>query len=164
SPDFLRQRLRVDEIADPQSAPGHLIFVGRAYAAGRCSDAPVAELGFDGGLEHAVIGKNQMTSIRYEKAPVDRDIHRGLNCLRFFNQCERIEHDAATNDTLHIRLKDSGRYQVKDMAAVVDAHRVSGVVAALVSCYAIKGFRKDVDNLAFSFVAPLDANNCEILF
>src|SRR5215831_15051259 len=53
---------------------------------------------------------------------------------------------------------------MEDMTAITDAYRVSGVVAALVPGYAIVGLREDVDNLAFSFVAPLDAYNCEILF
>src|SRR5215472_2488584 len=76
SPDFLRQRIRTDEIADSKSAPCHLVFVGRAYAAGRRSDAPLAELVFDGRLDDAVIGEYEVTSIRYEKAPLDRHSHR----------------------------------------------------------------------------------------
>src|SRR5262249_51162593 len=81
SPDFLRQCIRTDQIADPQSAPRHLVFVSRAYTAGRRSDAPLPEMVFDGRLEYAVIGKNQVTSIRYEKAALDRHLHRRLNRL-----------------------------------------------------------------------------------
>ena len=47
---------------------------------------------------------------------------------------------------------------------IAETYRVSGIVSALVSGDAVEFFRKNIDNLAFTFVAPLDAYDCDIAF
>ncbi len=53
---------------------------------------------------------------------------------------------------------------MKHVAAISDADSMSGVVAALITRDAVEAFRKDVDDLTFSFVPPLNAYDCDILF
>ena len=51
---------------------------------------------------------------------------------------------------------------MKHVAAIPDADSMSGVVAALITRDAVEAFRKDVDDLTFAFVAPLDTYYCDI--
>ena len=48
------------------------------------------------------------------------------------------------------------------MSARSEADRVARIVAALIARNTIEASRKDIDNLTFSFIAPLDSNNGEI--
>src|SRR6185295_13818285 len=50
------------------------------------------------------------------------------------------------------------------MAAVIDTHRVAGIVSALIPRDTVVALRKDINDFTLSFVAPLDAYNCEVLF
>ena len=53
---------------------------------------------------------------------------------------------------------------MQDMALIANADGMSGVVAALIAGHTVVSFGKDIDNLPLTFVAPLDAYNCEVLF
>ena len=53
---------------------------------------------------------------------------------------------------------------MQNVPAIAETYRVSGIVSALVSGDAVEFFRKNIDNLAFTFVAPLDAYDCDIAF
>src|SRR5262249_38304433 len=53
--------------------------------------------------------------------------------------------------------------QVQDEFALADAHRVAGVVAALIARDDLKMRRKDIDYFAFAFVAPLSADHDDVL-
>jgi hypothetical protein len=61
-------------------------------------------------------------------------------------------------------LKYPGWDEVQDVPPVPDAYGVTGVMAALISRDAVVSLRKDIYNLTLSFVAPLDAYDCEVLF
>ena len=52
---------------------------------------------------------------------------------------------------------------MQNVPLVSDADGVSGVVSALITCDAVEFFRENVDDLALSLIAPLDAYNCEIV-
>src|SRR5687767_9901598 len=49
------------------------------------------------------------------------------------------------------------------MTAAAEVYGVSCVMSALVARNAVVSFGEDIDNLAFSFIAPLKANDCNIL-
>jgi len=53
---------------------------------------------------------------------------------------------------------------VQNVTAISKADGMTGVVSTLVSRDAVEFFRQDVDDLTFSFVAPLHADDCEIHF
>jgi len=53
---------------------------------------------------------------------------------------------------------------MKHVAAIADVNGVTGIMAALVPRDAVILRRKDIDYLSLSFVAPLNANNCEVPF
>jgi hypothetical protein len=53
---------------------------------------------------------------------------------------------------------------MEDVTAIAEADGMTGVMTALIAGDAVVALRKDIDNLSFSFVAPLKANDCEVLF
>ena len=92
------------------------------------------------------------------------DRHGLLDRLRLFDERQRIQNHSATNNASHFRLKNSGWDQVQNVTAISKADGMTGVVSTLVSRDAVEFFRQDVDDLTFSFVAPLHADDCEIHF
>jgi len=111
-----------------------------------------------------VIRQNQMAAIGDEQAALHLNRQGLLDRLRFLDERERIENHSTTDNARHFRLKNSGRDQVQDVAAIPKTDRVACIVTALVSGDAVESFRQDIDDLTLSFVTPLDADDCEILF
>jgi hypothetical protein len=111
-----------------------------------------------------VIGKYQVASVGYKEPARQGNRHRFLDRVGFFNQSEWIQNHAAADNTLHIGMKNSRRNQMKHVAAIANVNGVTGIMAALVPRDAVVLRRKDIDDLSFSFVAPLNANDCEVLF
>src|SRR5207248_2551090 len=108
-----------------------------------------------------MIGKYQMTAVGDEQPSLDGNRHRGLDCFGLFDERQRIQHHAAADHALHARLKDARWYEMKNMTAVAEADRVAGVMSALVARDAGILPRQDIDYFSLSFVAPLNANDCE---
>lgn len=53
---------------------------------------------------------------------------------------------------------------MEDKSLFSDSNRVSGIVAALIPGDDVEIVRDDVDDLSFTFVAPLGAHDCDVLF
>jgi hypothetical protein len=51
---------------------------------------------------------------------------------------------------------------MKDMLSISDINRVTGIMAALIAGDAVKVLGEDVDDLAFSLIAPLKADDGEV--
>src|SRR2546425_8033057 len=105
-----------------------------------------------------------MTAVRDQKPAEKGDRHRLLDGLRLLDQCERIENHSTPDHTCDSRLKNSRWNEMQHVAAISDADGMSGIVAALITRHAVEAFRKNIDDLTFSFVAPLNAYDCGILF
>jgi hypothetical protein len=87
-----------------------------------------------------------------------------LERVGFFNQSEWVQNHAAADNTFHIGVENSRRNQMEYVAAIADVNSVTGIMATLVPRDAVILGRKDIDDLSLSFVAPLNANDCEVLF
>jgi hypothetical protein len=59
-------------------------------------------------------------------------------------------------------MKYAGGYQVENVFQRPEADRMAGIVTALIPRNTIEAGGKNIDNLAFSFITPLDSNNGEI--
>src|SRR6185369_4087593 len=57
-------------------------------------------------------------------------------------------------------MHDSGGQQVQHKRLIADLDRVAGVVTALITSDDVETLSEQIDNLAFTFVAPLGANDC----
>ena len=143
---------------DPNSATAHLVFVAWADPSAGGADRGAALLLFAGQVERAVIGHDdvrvkadQQVIGRYGQAPL-------LEAVHFTYQHAGIEHHSVSNHAQFAPMKDSGGDQVEDMLLPVYDQSVSGVVSALKPDDQIRPLRKQIDNLALSFIAPLSAH------
>ena len=75
----------------------------------------------------------------------------------------RRQHDAVADVDAHLRPQNARRNQPQDGLPVADDQRVAGVVAALEAHDALRVLGQPVDDLAFAFVAPLGADDDDVL-
>ncbi len=73
-----------------------------------------------------------------------------------------IEHDAVADHRQFAGTQHAGRQQRELVGLAVDDERVAGIVAALEADDDVGLLRQPVDDLAFSFVAPLGADDNNI--
>jgi hypothetical protein len=59
-------------------------------------------------------------------------------------------------------MKNAGWNEPQHELLAVDIHGMPGVVSPLVSGHDVEVWSEEVDDLAFAFIAPLRAENCEI--
>jgi hypothetical protein len=103
-----------------------------------------------------------MTAIGYEESSVEGD-SGVLEVPEFVDKGQRIQNHAIAHDASDLRMKDSRRDDVENVTFTAERNGMPGVVPSLVARNAVESFGEDVDNLSFSFVAPLQADDCDIL-
>ena len=89
----------------------------------------------------------------------------GAGLLEHFNliqQRARIEHHAVADDHAHAGMQHAAGDQLQDELLAAHLDRVAGVVPALVAGHEIEFLRKQIDDFALAFVAPLRPENDEI--
>jgi hypothetical protein len=74
----------------------------------------------------------------------------------------RIDDHAVSNDARDARMQDSRWNQPQNELRATDVHGVAGIVTALVACDDGKMWRKEIDNLAFPFIAPLSTHDSQV--
>src|ERR1700722_13526760 len=99
-----------------------------------------------------------MGAIADEQTPVN--LHAGLSQRRnFLEERHGVEDDPVADHTAASGAQYSARNQLQNELFTVDDDGMAGVVATGVSRNDGEILRKHVDDLAFTFVAPLGANN-----
>ncbi len=83
----------------------------------------------------------------------------GAQRIHFLHECERIEHHAVADHAAASFAQHPARNELKDELLALDRYCVSGIVAARIARYDVEAFRENVNNLAFTFVAPLRADD-----
>ena len=105
-----------------------------------------------------MVGQNHLRAVRDEKISVDPHA-----CLaqrtHFLQKGHGVQNHAVADHAAARRPQHSARHQLQDELLAVDDDRVAGIVAASVTGYDGKALRQDVDNLSFTLVAPLGADN-----
>src|SRR5262249_40183789 len=77
----------------------------------------------------------------------------------FSDQRMRVEHHAIADDRKLAGANDARGKQRKLVGLAVDDERMAGIVSALKANHYVGLLREPVDDLAFSFVAPLRADD-----
>jgi hypothetical protein len=106
--------------------------------------------------------ENDVRPIRDKQVTGDTDA-RSLQRLHFFDQRRRIDHDPIADNRLDSRPKDTAGDQFQHVLGVADEDRVPRIVAALVAGHYIETVGKQVDNLALTLIAPLCAQNNDVV-
>src|SRR5208337_3628282 len=143
---------------NPNTSSAYLVFVAWANPpAGGANRAPALAF-FAGQVERTVIGHDDM-GVKADQQIVGRYAQaRFLEAVHFLYQHAGIEHHSVSNHALLVLMKNSGGEQVEDMLLPVYYQRVPRIVSALEPDNEIRLLRKQIDNLAFSLIAPLSAH------
>ena len=161
--DLVVQRIGIGEVHEPDRAPGDLVLISRADAAlGRADlgsgDAPRLAMG----VKFAMQRQNQRDVLG------DLEVgRRHFDALRaqlldLLDEMIGIEDDAIADDRQLSGPNNAGRKQRELISLAVDHERMAGVMAALEPHHDVGADRQPIDDLAFSFVAPLGADNDNI--
>ena len=155
--EFFAETIGVEQIAHANSAARHFVFVRRTDSARGGSDFRSTARLFSGFVHFAMIGKNQVGAIAEKKPPANFDAGF-FQIFEFGDERRRIDHGAGTNHSSFLGPQNAAGNQLQDVTMAVEDDGVPGVVAAGITRDVIKRGGHIVDDLAFSFVAPLRAN------
>ena len=78
--------------------------------------------------------------------------------FHFLHQTDRVHNHAVADHARRAFTQDPGGYQVEDQFPVFRFHGMSCIVPALKTDHHLGVTRQNVNDLAFTFIAPLDAN------
>ena len=81
--------------------------------------------------------------------------------ISFFKEGFRIDDHAVAEDAGLALMHDAGRKQMKYERVVADLNRVTGVMAALIADHDVEPLGEQIDDLAFSFIAPLGSDDSD---
>ena len=157
----LGQRRRIGQVAHPDAAAADLVLVGRADAARRRADLPLAAARLAEHVELAVIRQDEVGPVADEQPALDVDAEP-LQLVHLGEQRRRIDHHAVADDADDAGMQDARRDQVEDELLAAHVDRVAGVVAALVPADHRELRRQQIDDLALALVAPLGAQHGDV--
>src|SRR5256714_8772001 len=144
-------------VREANPAPTCFIFISRTDTTQRRSDFLISQTLFTRVIQRAVIRQDQVRAgTHFHTLRCNRDAlaHQSIG---FFKKSFRIDHHAVAEHASLALVNDAGRQQVKHEGLITDLNRVSGVVAALIADHDVEPLREQIDDLAFTFVAPLGA-------
>ena len=75
-------------------------------------------------------------------------------------QMVRVDDHTVAHHTDNVGAQDAGGQQVQHELAALVLDRVTGVVAALITCNDVILLADEVDHAALAFIAPVDTRNC----
>src|SRR6266404_3744746 len=151
---LLSKHLRLQQIAHPQPAPRHLVFVRRSDSSRGRANFVRAPRTFRGFVQLPVIRKNQVRAVADVQPPLHLNA-RFRKRLDFRHQRRRIHHHACPDHRLLLRPQNPARNQLQHITVLPNDDRVPRVVPARHARDVIERSRKVVHHLAFALVAPL---------
>ena len=160
--ELRREAIGIEEILHPDRAAGDLVFVRRADAAARGADLGVAHRAFARLVECHVIGEHERAG-RRDLEPRPHRHACAFELADLLQQRRRRHHDAVADVDRDARAQDARRNQPQHGLLAVDDERVSGVVSALEPHDALRVLGQPVDDLALAFIAPLGADDDDVL-
>ena len=152
--ELFAETIRLDQIADANSAARHFVFIGRADSARRGADLRLSPRGFRGFVHFAVIRKNHMGAIAQEKTPAHVDA-RFFQVFDFGKQRNGVYDGSGANHGLFSRAQNPAGNQLQDETTAIENNGMPGIVAAGVAGRVVKRRSNVIDDLAFPFVSPL---------
>jgi hypothetical protein len=104
-----------------------------------------------------MIGQNYVGAIADEQISVN--LHsRSPQSGNFLKKSERVKHNSVADHPSAARAQHSRRHKLENKLLAVNDDSVTGVMTTRVTGHKRKALRKDVYNLAFTFIAPLRAD------
>ena len=156
------EAIGVEEVLQADRAPRDLVLVGGADAAAGRPDLRVAHRAFARLVERDVVRKDQRARRRDLEARTHGDAG-ALELADLLQQRRRREHDAVADVDGDAGPQDAGRNEAQHGLPAADDERVAGVVPALEAHDAVGVLGQPVDDLALAFIAPLGADDNDVL-
>ncbi len=156
---FLISRLEIREqdVADAQAGAADFILVGGADAFEGAADFSVAAGFLVDAVEGAVAGQDELGFLG--DIEVSRPVHSPIGqLLQLLTEHDGVEDDAVADYINNVGVKDAAWHLVQHVLEAVEGEGVAGVGAALEAGYYVVGGGEDIDDFAFAFVAPLEAD------
>ena len=156
-PHRVGEVLDVDDLTDPHTDPAGLVGVGRTDALQRGADLVVAAHRLGDRIVGLVPREDQVRQARDLEAAA-RDA-APLERVDLVEQRRQVDHDAVGDHRHDVVVQHAARNQLEGVLLVVDDHRVTGIVAALVAHHVGVLLRQQVDDLGLALVTPLGADD-----
>ena len=106
-------------------------------------------------------GKQHLRAIADPEVAAHLDAGR-FQHLDFAEQRAGIDDQPVADDRLFSRPQNAAGNELEDELLIADAHRMAGVMAALVARHDIEVRGEQIDDLPLAFVAPLGAQDDNI--
>ena len=107
-------------------------------------------------VDARVVGHDQMSAVADEEIFLHGDAQRA-QAVDLLDERDGVDDDAVADHADLVRAQDAGGDQMQDVLLAAEHDGVAGVVAALAAHDEVRMAGEHVDDLAFSFVAPLRA-------
>ena len=161
--ELLGEARGLEQVLHAQRAPRDLVLVrGADAAAGRADLQRRAERGLARLVERDVDRQHERARRRDDEARAHVDA-RLLELADLLHERRRRQHDAVADQDRHALAQHARRDEAQDRLASADDERVPGVVAALEAHDTLRALGQPVDDLALAFVAPLGADDDDVL-
>jgi hypothetical protein len=156
------EAIGVGEVLHAQRAPSDLVLVGRADAAAGRADLDVAERALARLVERDVHGQHERARGRDAQPIAHADAGR-FQLADLLQQRRERQHDAVADQDRHALVQHARRYEAQYRLAPAGDERMTGILPTLEAHDALRAFRQPVDDLAFALVAPLCADDDDVL-
>ena len=159
--------IRGHDVAHADARAGNLVGVGGTDALQRRTNLAVALGLLVGGVHHAVARQNEVGLLADEEVLHSVDTLLGQR-LDLLTENARLDEHAVADEVDFLLVEDAAGNDVQHMLRAVEFKSMAGIGAALEAGHNVVARRQHVDNLAFAFVAPLEAQQyvylCHIYF
>ena len=160
--EFVGETVGVEDIAQPEPAPGDLVLVGRPDAPTGGADLVLAPGDLAGLVEGNVIGQDQRAGgTDAQPLPHRHSLVLQLGDLR--QQRVGGEHHAVADQAGDVLAQYARGDEVQDRFLAVYDQRVTGIVPTLESYDRVDLVGEQVHDLALAFVTPLGAQHHHVL-
>jgi hypothetical protein len=160
--ELFGETLFVEHVGDADRAACDLVFVGRADALAGGADLVDAALGFARLVDGDVVRQDDRASLGNLQARHDFDAG-GCQLVDLAHHVRHRDDDAVADVAGHAFAHDARRDQLQCGFLALDDQRMAGVMAALETDDARCMIGQPVDDLTFAFIAPLGADDNDVL-
>jgi hypothetical protein len=160
--ELLGKALCIEQVGNADGAAGDLVFVGRADALARGADLVLATLEFACLVDGDVVRQDDRAGFRDHQARDDFDAGRG-QLVDFAHDVRHRDHDTVADVAGDAFAHDARRDQLQRGFLALDHQGVTSVMAALETHHASGVVGEPVDDLALAFIAPLGADDNDVL-
>ncbi len=129
--DLFPQGLTIQQVRHADTAPRHLVFIGRADTPARGADLALTAQRLTGVIHHRMHRQDHRRGIRNHQIVVADGDPLADQRVHFSHQCGRVNNNTIADHRCFARANDTGGQQAQFIFGAFDHQRVARVVTAL---------------------------------